>query len=51
LAPQAVQIFSPAIEKVSGAHGAQFDTESEALVGENKPAPHGEHSLVPNTGL
>jgi len=31
--PHAVHIFSPAIENVSGAHGAQFETESEVLVG------------------
>jgi hypothetical protein len=29
-----VHILSPAMEKVSGAHGAQLAMDSEALVGE-----------------
>jgi len=49
--PHAVHIFSPAIENVSGAHGIQFEMESDAFVGEKYPGPHGEHSFVPSMGL
>jgi len=47
----AVHMLSPGIENVSAAHGSQLAIESAAVSGEKYPAPHGEHSIMPKSGL
>ena len=46
-----VHMLSPGIENVSAAHGSQLAIESAAVSGEKYPVPHGEHSIMPNSGL
>ena len=50
-AGQPVHSRSPRAENFPAAHGRQFATSSEALVGEYRPTPHGEHSSCPTRGL
>jgi len=47
----AVHMLSPGIENVSAAHGSQSAIESAAVSGEKYLAPHGEHSIMPKSGL
>jgi len=47
----AVHMLSPGIENVFSAHGSQSAIESAAVSGEKYPAPHGEHSIMPKSGL
>jgi hypothetical protein len=51
LSGHAVHSRSPAPENESGAHCWQLPAESDALMGEYKPAPHGEHCTVPVLSL
>jgi len=47
----AVHMLSPGMENVSAAHGSQLAMESAAVSGEKYPAPHGEHFIMPKSGL
>jgi len=51
LSVHGVHMLSPGIENVSAAHGSQSAIESAAVSGEKYPAPHGEHCIMPKSGL